>query len=185
MDEATIQRLGLAPHPEGGQYRELFRSGIRVSADVRGLERSAMTAIHFLLRAGEFSRWHRVRSEELWHHAAGGPLELLVMPPDMDRVERVVLGPIASIACGACGSLAGRPAHPGRCTGQLRGGTGVRVRRLQLHGRRRKHPAFATPARSVVACLKGKLPATRVFALTTGSGKAYDRPRPACGTGSG
>lgn len=70
--EALIQRLGLQPHPEGGHYRETYRAREQVDTD-RG-PRPASTAILFLLAAGERSAWHRIRSDELWHHHAGGPL---------------------------------------------------------------------------------------------------------------
>lgn len=67
MSEADrlIETLQLAPHPEGGHYRETFR-------DVHS------TAIYFLLRAGEVSRKHRVDAVEIWHFYQGDPLELMV-----------------------------------------------------------------------------------------------------------
>lgn len=91
--DALITHLGLQPHPEGGHYREVFRSEMRVTTtDARGA-RHALTAIHFLLRAGEQSRWHRVSSDEVWHHATGAPMELLLLAPDLSRAETVTLGP--------------------------------------------------------------------------------------------
>ncbi len=73
--EAVASRLGLVPHPEGGRYRECFRSPLRVRRE-DGRERSASTAIYYLLGPGERSAWHRVRADEVWHHYAGGPLRL-------------------------------------------------------------------------------------------------------------
>ena len=74
---ALISTLGLKPHPEGGFYREIFRSAEQVTpADGRG-QRAALTTIYFLLPAGTASRWHRVMSDEVWHLYEGGPLELL------------------------------------------------------------------------------------------------------------
>lgn len=73
--EATIRRLGLLPHPEGGYYRETFRSPLTLVLP-DGRRRQASTAIHYLLPAGARSAWHRVRSDELWHHYDGGPLHL-------------------------------------------------------------------------------------------------------------
>ena len=74
-----IEILGLTDHPEGGFYRETFRSPLTL----RGLpwldahaERSASTAIYFLLPAGRFSAFHRVMADEVWHHYAGDPIEL-------------------------------------------------------------------------------------------------------------
>ena len=76
----VILRYGLRPHPEGGHFREVYRSARRLSAlpgDSR--ERAAVTAIYFLLSGGEFSAFHRVRSDELWIHLAGAPLELVLL----------------------------------------------------------------------------------------------------------
>ena len=77
-----IDKLQLQAHPEGGFYRETWRSDLYLppSALPSGYsgERSAGTAILFLLPTGHFSRWHRVRSAELWFHQAGDPLELVI-----------------------------------------------------------------------------------------------------------
>src|SRR5262245_53770301 len=69
-----IRLLELAPHPEGGHFRETFRDG--AAPDAAG--RAASTAIYFLLRRGERSRWHRVDAAEVWHWYAGSPLLLSV-----------------------------------------------------------------------------------------------------------
>ena len=87
--DELVRTLGLVPHPEGGHYAEVFRSAVRVQT-ARG-ERSALTTIDFLLRAGECSAWHRVRSDEVWHLLEGGPLVLWLLPPDLSRVDRVEL----------------------------------------------------------------------------------------------
>lgn len=81
----VIRRYGLRPHPEGGHYREVHRSDRRLGL-LPGYpgERVALTAIYFLLARGEFSAFHRVRSEEVWVHLAGAPLELVVL----DRAAR-------------------------------------------------------------------------------------------------
>jgi predicted cupin superfamily sugar epimerase len=87
-----IRTLTLAPHREGGFFREVFRSAERVQpADGRGW-RSAVTTIFFLLVEGQASRWHAVASDEIWHLYEGGPLELVVASPDFARVERTLLG---------------------------------------------------------------------------------------------
>ena len=70
-----IRLLELQPHPEGGHYRETFRDSQNIDA-VSG--RAASTAIYFLLRAGEISRWHRVDAAEVWHWYAGAPLVLSI-----------------------------------------------------------------------------------------------------------
>ncbi len=96
--QELIDLYKLLPHPEGGRFREVFRAGSLVRpCDGRG-ERSALTAIHFLLTAGEVSRWHRVRSDELWHYVEGGPLELLVADGQLGNVSRQVLGPTSAAA---------------------------------------------------------------------------------------
>ena len=87
-----IERLGLAPHPEGGFFREHFRAaGSVVPEDGRGA-RAALTAIHFLLPAGQVSRWHAVASDEVWSFQEGDPLALVCAAPDTLRVEQVRLG---------------------------------------------------------------------------------------------
>ncbi len=67
-----IAQLQLQPHPEGGHYRETNRASEQVNTP-RG-PRAASTAILFLLTAGEHSCWHRIASDELWHHRGGGGL---------------------------------------------------------------------------------------------------------------
>jgi predicted cupin superfamily sugar epimerase len=70
------QRLDLMPHPEGGWYRETWRSAVKFQPAGYPGPRSAATAIYFLLHPGERSRWHLVRSDELWFWHSGGPLAL-------------------------------------------------------------------------------------------------------------
>ena len=78
--DRLITLLNLAPHPEGGHYRETFR-------DVAGPDgRARSTAILFLLKAGEVSRWHRVDAVEVWHWHGGGPLALTIAAPGAARV---------------------------------------------------------------------------------------------------
>ena len=89
-----IRGLGLTPHPEGGFYREIFRSASRVQPLDGRTDRLALTTIYFLLVAGEVSRWHRVASDEVWHHYEGGPLELLVADAGVHDVSRRLLGPV-------------------------------------------------------------------------------------------
>lgn len=89
-----VETLGLAPHPEGGFFREVFRSSDRVTRVSSGEERSALTSIHFLLPSGSFSRWHRVLSDEAWHFAEGSPLELFVCEPGEKAIRRTVLGEV-------------------------------------------------------------------------------------------
>lgn len=69
---------GLAPHPEGGFYRETYRSEMTVEPDGWPGPRSLATAIVYLLPAGERSARHRVRGEELWLWQGGAPMALSV-----------------------------------------------------------------------------------------------------------
>jgi uncharacterized protein len=68
--DRLIELLDLKPHPEGGYFRETFRDS--------NLGRAHSTAIYFLLKAGEESRWHRVDAAEVWHFYRGAPLELCI-----------------------------------------------------------------------------------------------------------
>jgi uncharacterized protein len=90
-----ISSLGLAPHPEGGYFREIYRSAALVHPLDGRAERPALTTIYFLLAAGEVSRWHRVASDEVWHFYEGAPLELFTADSALDRFECQVLGPVA------------------------------------------------------------------------------------------
>ena len=93
--EHWIRTLALEPHPEGGYFRESYRSSetlreAALPAGFRG-ERSISTAIYYLLRPGDRSRLHRLRADEVWHLYDGGPLTLHVLHPD-GRYEPRVLG---------------------------------------------------------------------------------------------
>jgi predicted cupin superfamily sugar epimerase len=90
--------LDLAPHPEGGWFRETWRSELTLPADAlphHDGPRSAGTAIYFLLGPDERSAWHRVRSAELWLWHRGGPLTLRLggSAAAPEKVEELVLGP--------------------------------------------------------------------------------------------
>jgi uncharacterized protein len=84
--ESLIEKYDLQRHPEGGWYRESYRSQLSVGqpAGYPG-ERSALTVIYFLLAEGDFSSFHRVRGEEVWVHLAGAPLELVLLDREPDR----------------------------------------------------------------------------------------------------
>jgi predicted cupin superfamily sugar epimerase len=89
-----IATLDLRPHPEGGFYREIFRSRRHVSPADGRAQRAALTTIYFLLVEGTWSRWHQVLSDEVWHLYEGGPLELLELSPSGDSLTRHRLAPI-------------------------------------------------------------------------------------------
>jgi uncharacterized protein len=91
-----ITTLGLQPHPEGGFYRQIFRSVVQINPMDRRGPRAALTTIYFLLPEGTFSRWHQVASDEVWHLYEGGPLELLELSASGQSVLRHRLAPIGS-----------------------------------------------------------------------------------------
>ena len=80
--DELISHLQLKPHPEGGFYGETFRSTLPVKSQEHQENRSASTAIYFLLRRDDFSAFHRVRSDEVWHHYLGDTLELTLLEDD-------------------------------------------------------------------------------------------------------
>lgn len=89
-----INTLHLAPHPEGGYFREVFRSMEKIARE--GLpqrfsgERNFLTSIYYLLRKGERSSLHRLKSDELWYFHDGAPLSVYALSED--GVSRHVLG---------------------------------------------------------------------------------------------
>ena len=85
LDE-IINLLKLQSHPEGGYYRETFRDSKRID------DRSASTAIYFLLKRGEVSRWHRIDAVEVWHWYGGAPIRLQIQMEN-GPIETVLLGP--------------------------------------------------------------------------------------------
>ncbi len=87
LDARTVREvLGLAPHPEGGAFREIWRDAPKSGG------RGAATSIFFLLEAGERSHWHRVDAAEFWLWQAGAPLAL-EMSARPGTIEAVRLGP--------------------------------------------------------------------------------------------
>ena len=85
--DRLITLLGLQPHPEGGSFVETFRAPGRSPG-----ERGAVTAIYFLLKAGERSHWHTVDAVEMWFWHGGAPLELSVYDGSQPAMQRHRLG---------------------------------------------------------------------------------------------
>ena len=83
-DDITAH-LQLAPHPEGGFYRQTWMA--------QNAGRLVGTCIYFLLKAGAGSHWHRVDAVEIWHYYAGAPLVLSLSPDDAGPAVDHVLGP--------------------------------------------------------------------------------------------
>ncbi len=93
---ALIESLGMAPHPEGGFYREIFRSALAVLPQDGRPPRCGLTAIHFLLVAGGHSRWHRLASDEIWVHLEGEPVDFWHLRGSPWEMRRLRLGPPAA-----------------------------------------------------------------------------------------
>ena len=81
-----IAALGLAPHPEGGWFRETFRSQATPG------ERSAATAVYYVMEPGQRSHWNRVDADEMWLWHGGDPLDLMISESDGGPVRTVRLG---------------------------------------------------------------------------------------------
>lgn len=77
-----ITALEMLPHPEGGFYRENYRSEIRVQFPGFEDSRNVATSIFFLLEKGNFSAMHRIKSDEIWHFYDGDPLEIIEISPE-------------------------------------------------------------------------------------------------------
>lgn len=91
-----IAKLGMSAHPEGGYYRESFRSPDEIQAaglsPRYGSSRSCSTAIYFLLKGRDVSALHRIESDEVWHYYAGSPLTIHVIDAS-GGLTRLSLGP--------------------------------------------------------------------------------------------
>ncbi len=89
-----IRNLSLTPHPEGGFYREVYRSMEIVPQSALPNRftggRSFSTSIYYLLEKGDFSAFHRIRSDEVWHFYGGEPLDLHVL--HNGQYECVIIG---------------------------------------------------------------------------------------------
>lgn len=94
--DALVSALQLLPHPEGGFYRETWRSNqtVMVPRGASTVKRSALTSIYFLLRTEDHSCLHRIMSDELWHFVQGDPLTVHRIHPD-GQVEHSTLGSVA------------------------------------------------------------------------------------------
>lgn len=89
-----IKKLELLPHPEGGYYKETYRSQRTVplddSTEASSSLRNISTAIYFLIESENFSALHKIKSDELWHFYAGDTLEVI----EMDETGNLIITPI-------------------------------------------------------------------------------------------
>jgi len=88
-----IQKLQLEKHPEGGYFREVYRSGEMISIDVpkKNLKRNVSTSIYFLLEGSQISKFHRLKSDELWHFYDGGSVKVYVIEEN-GKLTEIILG---------------------------------------------------------------------------------------------
>jgi uncharacterized protein len=84
-----IAELGLRPHPEGGFFTESYRSTLHVASGAGS--RHAITSIYYLLTGDTFSAFHRLTSDEIWHHYAGGELAIDAIDAN-GRYEQLTIG---------------------------------------------------------------------------------------------
>ena len=114
-----IDRLQLERHPEGGWYAEWYRAGLKIPVKALGARgngvRAASTSIYYLLEPGDFSAFHRIRSDEVWHHLAGDPLAVEQISRD-GSAQTLLLGGASGMPAGVvcAGTWFGaRPVGPG------------------------------------------------------------------------
>jgi predicted cupin superfamily sugar epimerase len=90
-----VGKLKLQPHPEGGYYRRTYESDEQLTVaalpDRFTGDRFISTAIYFLLEGADYSAFHRIKSDEVWHFYAGAGLHIYVIYPD-GRGEQLLLG---------------------------------------------------------------------------------------------
>jgi len=90
-----IEKLQLAPHPEGGYFRQTYRSDVVIAREAlpAGFSgaRAVSTAIYFLLEGENFSAFHRLRSDEIWHFYVGEPLVVHVIDAE-GKYSRILFG---------------------------------------------------------------------------------------------
>jgi predicted cupin superfamily sugar epimerase len=88
--QQLIDKYKLVPHPEGGYFREVFRSGQKVFSTVADAKRDAVTHIYFLLIKGQVSRFHKVLHDEIWNFYEGSPLRLVQY--DGTKLQEEIVG---------------------------------------------------------------------------------------------
>ena len=76
-----VEKLNLLPHPEGGFYKETYRSEVQGKFNGFDGNRNVATGIYFLLTQGNFSAFHKIKSDEMWHFYAGDALEIYWFSP--------------------------------------------------------------------------------------------------------
>ena len=91
ITQKLIEKYNLQKHPEGGFFRETYRSTMELSSPVNREHRNAITDIYFLLSQGAVSRFHKVIHDEIWHFYEGAPLTLIIF--DGENIVERCIGP--------------------------------------------------------------------------------------------
>ncbi len=88
-----IQKLQLKKHPEGGYFKEIYRGGEMILVDPpdRRLKRNYSTSIYFLLEGKQVSKFHRLKSDEIWHFYDGSPIKIYIID-EKGKLSENILG---------------------------------------------------------------------------------------------
>jgi len=100
--QELVAQLNLRPHPEGGYYKEVYRSTAQIpGGSLPGFaeSRSVATAIYFLIEANNFSALHKIKSDETWHFYAGDALEVVEINEE-GVLKTTLVG--SNLAAGEC-----------------------------------------------------------------------------------
>lgn len=89
-----VAELDLKPHPEGGYYKEIYRSDLGIGTPSG--ERSIVTSIYFLLTSENVSKFHQIKSDEMWFYHEGSPLTVHVIDEN-GQYEKIKVGPVSEI----------------------------------------------------------------------------------------
>lgn len=94
-EEYWVEKLALQPHPEGGYFKEVYRSSEEIPATALPPrfdgKRNFATSIYFMLTAGNFSAFHRIQSDETWHFYTGQSITVYIIHAG-GRLEKIALG---------------------------------------------------------------------------------------------
>lgn len=94
--EYWVQKLAMLPHPEGGYFREVYRSDDSIGQDALpdryAGPRSCATSIYFLIESENFSAFHRIQSDEIWHFYTGSTITMHIIHPD-GKLATHLIGP--------------------------------------------------------------------------------------------
>ncbi len=92
--KAIIEQLDLQPHPEGGYFKEVYRSNGLIKSESLSTSyngnRNYCTSIYFLLTSDSFSAFHRIKQDEIWHFYKGSPIKLHVINPSGKHIEYII-----------------------------------------------------------------------------------------------